>query len=357
MFNQSQAYPPYIERGGEQTYCPPYMNQGAKLHSFLLQANQKSLQALCDKYLNQPTRGMTHYQPVLPYVFLVFAEVEQQYSIKQPDQQRGWVAEVDVAFWILTASMKRVAGVLVPEHFAWFMPYVFVDNPFALMSGREVFGFHKALGQFTLPQSQKADFFATDTMVVDHFSPQSKATWDRLFEIRCIDSGVDHPYVQHWHTVSQAASRIGQLLAGQRGILGTTLKQMMHLLKVFNFDTSAIVFLKQFRDVSHASLACYQAIIETPIKFSTFRGGGILQGQYELILNHFDSHPIAQELGLDVGRQDVIEAFWFDFDFIVEPGTEIWTANEHPLKPIKTSQSNRHSDMSEGMNFPWILRL
>lgn len=331
MFNKSHSnYPLYIERGGEQTYCHPYMMRGAKLSSFLLQANKTSLQSLCDKYLNEPTSGITNYQPVLPYVFLVFAEVEQQYSMKEPDRQRGWMSEIDVAFWILTASMKRVAGVLVPEHFAWFMPYVFVDNAFALISGREVFGFHKALGQFTLPQFQKhADFFATDTMVIDRFSPQTKATWDRLFEVRRIDSGVEHPYLQRWHNVGEASSQIGQLLARQQGgILGAALEQMMNLLKVLNFETSQIVFLKQFRDISDASLACYQAIAETSIKFSAFRGGGILKGQYELILNHFDSYPIAQDLGLNVGRQTVIESFWFDFDFIVKPGTEIWKASE-----------------------------
>lgn len=177
-------------------------------------------------------------------------------------------------------------------------------------------------------------------MVINR-SPQAKATWERLFEVCRVDSGAEYPYLEHWHSINEAASQIGQLLARQQGgILGATLGQMMNLLKVLNLQTSQIVFLKQFRDVSDASLACYQAIVETSIKLSIFRGGGILKGHYELILNHFDSHPIAQDLGLDVGRQPVIEAFWFDFDFIVETGTEIWKASEYTSNPIKISKDN-----------------
>jgi hypothetical protein len=351
MFKQSQSsYPAYIERGGEQTYSPPYMAQGAKLCSFLLQVDRKPLEALCDKYLNQPTGGLTNYQPVLPYVFLVFADIEREYSIQEPDRLRGWMPEMNVAFWILTASMKQIAGVQIPTHFAWFMPYIFVDNVLALISGREVFGFHKALGQFVLPPFQKhADLFAADTATVDRFSPQAKIAWNRLLEVHRVDRvdrSDENPYLQRWQNLSEASSQIGQLLARQTGgILGPTWERMMSLLKMFNFSTSQIVFLKQFRDVHDANLACYQAIVESSIEFYDFRSGGFLAGDYELTLNHFDSHPIAEELGLTVGKQSVIAAFWFDFDFEIEPGVEIWKAGDRADKSKNTTNEHGNSFM------------
>ncbi|NKB17168.1 MAG: acetoacetate decarboxylase family protein [Pseudanabaena sp. CRU_2_10] len=342
MFEQSHSsYPSYIERGGEQTYSPPYMAQGAKLYSFLLQANRKSLQALCDKYLNQPTGGITNYQPVLPYVFLVFADIEREYSMQEPDRQRGWMPEINVAFWILTASSKQVGGVQIPVHFAWFMPYIFVDNIFTLISGREVFGFHKALGQFVLPPFQKhADFFAADTATVARFSSQAKIAWNHLLEVRRVDRSDKNPYLPRWHDLSEASSQIGQLLARQTGgLLGSTWEQMINLLKVMNFATSPIVFLKQFRDVRDTHLACYQAIVETSIKFHDFRSGGFLAGDYELTLNHFDSHPIAQELGLTVGNQKIVAAFWFDLDFAIEPGLEVWKSSDRADKLKNTDKA------------------
>jgi len=322
-------YPLYIERGGEYAFPSPYLHRDARLHSFLLPANLEKLQLLCDKCLNNPTNGKTNYQPVLPYVFLVFAKVEQVSSTQEQYAQRGWLKEVDVAFWILTASFKKVASVPILDGLAWFMPYIFVDKPFAMVTGREAFGFHKGMAEFTIPNLyEKADLFTIDTTVFESFSPTTEATNQRLLEVNRVDFSHDVPHLKRWHTVTEAASQIGVLLAKQQSSwIEKMLKPATNLFSYLDFTTTPLVFLKQFRDVGNPNQACYQAIIEANITFPKFRAGGILQGKYELLLNHFDSHPIANELGLKVGKQDILEAFWFDFDFIVENGREVWKAS------------------------------
>ncbi|WP_088242741.1 hypothetical protein [Calothrix rhizosoleniae] len=320
-------YPKYIERGGEYTFPGPYLHKDARLHSFMLQANYEKLQLLCDKYFNIPTEGKMNYQPILPYVFLVFANVEQVSSTHEQYSQRGWLKEADVAFWILTASVKKVASVPVLNGLAWFMPYIFVDKPFAMVTGREAYGFHKGLGEFIIPDlHSKANLFTIDTTVFESFSPITESSKQRLLEVRQMDSIVNVPHLKRWNNVTEAASQIGRLLAQQQeSWIGKILEPATNFLNLLDFTATPLVFLKQFRDISHPDRACYQAITEANITFPKFREGGILKGKYELLLNNFDSHPIAHELGLKVGKQDILEAFWFDFDFIVENGTEVWS--------------------------------
>ena len=43
-------------------------------------------------------------------------------------------------------------------------------------------------------------------------------------------------------------------------------------------------------------------------------------GRYELDLADFDSHPIARDLGLKPGKNEITDAFWAEFSFRMQPG-------------------------------------
>ncbi|MBD2683571.1 MULTISPECIES: hypothetical protein [Nostoc] len=322
-------YPLYIERGGEQVLKPPFNFENASIHSFLLQAENDKLQFLCDRYLNKFTEDKLEYRPAMPYVFLVVTDVEKVYSLNQKDREMGWMPEIDVSFWILTIAMKRVAGVMIPDRLVWFMPYLFVDSGYAMAGGREIYGYHKMIGQFNIPKlTENAALIKVDTIAFEHFHPDAKAKMQCLFEVRRIDGEINNPHVKDWHSIDEASAQLNQMLAHrQGGITGALIESLSSLLKVFSLQTVPVAFLKQFRDVTDYRRACYQAIVEADAKVTHFRAGGVLQGQYELMLNNFDSHPIAQELGLKVGKQRVLDAFWFNYDFIMEAGTEILKAS------------------------------
>ena len=65
----------------------------------------------------------------------------------------------------------------------WLLPYIWVDNPYAMAMGRGLYGFPKGIGTVTLPASpENPDCFAIDTLVLPTFSPETKGEIVRLVE-------------------------------------------------------------------------------------------------------------------------------------------------------------------------------
>ena len=58
--------PLFVPRGGEQVFCQPVELRQVRFTSFLFHADVAALQALCDRYLNDPSGGALHYRPLLP---------------------------------------------------------------------------------------------------------------------------------------------------------------------------------------------------------------------------------------------------------------------------------------------------
>ena len=91
-------------------------------------------------------------------------------------------------------------------------------------------------------------------------------------------------------------------------------------------ERAPLVFLKQFRDATHTDLACYQAVIEAPIKVKQFYEGGLMDGVYSLQVNPLASHPLAKTLGLHIheDQQSATLSAWMKVDFSLEAGREVW---------------------------------
>ncbi|WP_437721297.1 hypothetical protein [Sorangium sp. So ce861] len=87
-----------------------------------------------------------------------------------------------------------------------------------------------------------------------------------------------------------------------------------------------LAVLKQFRDIEHPDRACYQAIVEAKAKVRALRGFGPLPGTLRVDWDGHGSHPFAADLGLTPGGQEAVAAAWVDFDFVMEPGREVFNA-------------------------------
>ena len=88
-------------------------------------------------------------------------------------------------------------------------------------------------------------------------------------------------------------------------------------------DHIPLVFLKQFRDAQNTRKACYQRLIEAPLKVETFFEGGIFLKPYTLNLASLASHPLAQNLGLKAAEQRSTLGAWMHVDFVLENGMEV----------------------------------
>lgn len=317
--------PNYVDDGrGAPVFRGPYLQRDARLAAFLLNADSKALQRLCDTTFNTPSDNAVDYTPFGPYVLLVYAEMQIQ-SLDPRDHELGWLNETEVSVWIPMTLRKNVGGVKPPDRAAWLLPYLFVDNPYAIAAGREVYGFNKTWGQFERPVDIQHPAFSLDVWGFDTFGPEVEGKPQRLLEVHALapDAAGDIP--GEWSGWDAARSTLIQYLfddwnpeeAGTDAMWTTQLKTM------------PLIFLKQFRDAVDSSKACYQAIIEAPLRIETFRGGGKLAGEYGLTLNPLASHPLAAVLGLQVdadGMARALAAFWLHVDFALESGMIVWQA-------------------------------
>jgi len=175
--------------------------------------------------------------------------------------------------------------------------------------------------------------YAVHAMVLDRHSPGTRAVERELLEIRAEGGFPDTPSATRaFDNVADAFKEISGLLFTNRAAIRLMLE---HGIGVRDFSSNLysyvrraavpMVFLKQFRDAADPRRACYQQLIKATgnVKPTSFAGGGWMMGDYTMDLADHDSHPIAADLGLPVGRSHIDEAFHLTFSFTMEPGEEL----------------------------------
>ena len=315
--SEETALPDYVDGGiGIPVFRGPYHQREAHIAAFPLPARIEALRSLCDTYFDTPSGGAVKVSPLGPYVMLLYAEMQIQ-SLDERDEAIGWMHETEVSFWIpVTSGAGRAA---------WFLPYLFVDNPYAIASGREVYGFPKTWGQFGKPASIQDPEFTVDVWGFTEFDSQAEGTVQRLLETHKSDTAQDTP-PETWTSWDAARSAIIRQVfkdwepqAGDGG--GTQWFEML--------EKMPLLFLKQFRDAVDSRRACYQAIVEAPVQLTTFHSGGLIDAAYILTCQSLASHPLPEILGLDVdssGAMQTLATFWLHVDFTLGSGVEVWRA-------------------------------
>jgi hypothetical protein len=170
--------------------------------------------------------------------------------------------------------------------------------------------------------------FEVKAEVLSRYSPQTRASVERLIAARRTDTGFLE-YAHGWNALEDAVGgfihealhlHTAELVAGS---LVETLSAK-HLL--------SLAFLRQLPSIEDGSRACYQAIAESPFDVTRFGNGGFLAGKYELEILKRDSSPIASELGFAASNSDGDArisphiGYYLDFDFRLDAGQTIWEA-------------------------------
>ncbi len=315
----------YIQRGGEQAFAPPFEQTGTKLKGWLLPADLAAQQATVDRYLNAPMGGQSGftYRALMPAVLFAIAPIAATRSLTEPDSGYGYTPETDVAFWMLVGRGHESGGSWHLDALLWFLPYVFVDVPMTMATGREVYGYPKELAYLTWPAGPNdALVLRAETMVLPVYSPDTKLVRAPIIEVK-------------------RTSGEPSLLEGLGAELGSLTAAFAHLglkedAEVVKALASSLlklevpmVFLKQFRDVIDPLAACYQTIIESPARVSSFPIGWPTLREVAITIYDYASHPIASELGLGTPENGALTltipiGVEVHFDFIVELGVQMW---------------------------------
>jgi hypothetical protein len=306
----------------------PFLCKGTQMFGFLVEADLDKLRALCKKVLSDPAQGALEYVPLSHYVVLAYADVAAVSSIDPPLNHVGSVNERQVAIWVLTAAVKREAGVLVAERLAWFVPYIIVDNAASLTGGREVYGYPKSFGWFDLTGDKVIDELKVDIFGGD-FGPEKQAGRHRLLEITAVEPGTKAQVNKQWDSMADAYDELKDVLWDLEGeeIIIPGLSLAEDLWEDVTKHEINQVFLKQFRSATDGAGADFQNINEVRSMVTRF-GGMSLLNKHKLTLHALDSHPIAKELG--VNSQEAALSYVIDMDFTQGKSDIIWQWGAEP---------------------------
>ncbi len=309
--------PQYVDRDDEIVYRAPYLQKDAFLSSFLIRSGIDNQQQILDEQLNSLSGGKPYrYKALLGHVALVLANIGQVRSTDPRDSQRGWVSEVDVCWWILTAAMDgdRI------DHLAWYIPYIWVNNPYTMVNGRESFGFPKSFASSRIPKSPQdvdGEFYA-DAFVLPTYTPETEVQQLRILSMQRGETKLE----------TEAVEGIAAFEKVVRQIVGHTIQDLEIAAQIVREVLSAkmpVVYLKQFRDIVDPTAACYQAIIESNTTIHAFNGAGLLPFGFKVTTVPMASVDVAKHLGFEVAT-GVDIAMWAKLDFSVDLGKEVWRA-------------------------------
>lgn len=204
--------PQYIERANEQCFLQPYDIKGTNLYGFVLESSLHQLQKLCDKYLNNISSGQVEYRPATNYLILTFGTIDSLASREKPDRDRGYIDEQEVVIWVLTMVGKQCGPVFKIDRFAWFVPYIFVSNSPALVSGREVYGIPKEIGGFKIPPiNQFQEPFSLHTYTWKTLAAKTEAKWEQLIRVSSKNVESESQFPKTWASYSEAVTnKIGR---------------------------------------------------------------------------------------------------------------------------------------------------
>lgn len=356
--------PTYVETGGSQVWRPPYRARHVEAFGFVLGCDRSAIDALLLRDLVEPAGGAVDYRCARKRMVVLFAGIEHLSSAEDPDRLRGYASELEVSVWCLAAD------VLAGRRLVWYLPYVFVDSGQAMASGREVYGYPKQLGVFGPDYPQALTSPGTTTvqaMAIQPFGPgeeailrpmisatrlvaadgpaESPGGFSDLLDLLGDGLGVDEglpfgpgPELSgaitplDWPAPSASPSSVPPW-AGRRVLdtfFGRSLAaddptqligDMVH--------SPTLVFLKQFRDASCSTKACYQAIIEAQlaVKPGTAFYEELDPNLFEVAIEDWDSHPIASDLGVAARmplKPEKVFRAKLGFDILL--GLEVWRA-------------------------------
>src|SRR5262249_53506716 len=158
---------------------------------------------------------------------------------------------------------RQVGPVFVPDRLVFFIPYIFLDRPMPLISGREVYGLHKELCTVGLPgPGEEPELLTLDAPALERFEPDARVAERRLIDVRRVAKGSGEVPERELRAEMKAMLR-DRLLQGGWPAAAPWLARSLSALRRDGLPTVRVVNFKQVRDARDGTLACYQAIIES----------------------------------------------------------------------------------------------
>ncbi len=310
--------PPYVDYPGNPVMHPPMLLNDANMYGFFVKGTLDALQKTVDTCLNGPAQGKAKFKALSPYVMLTFTHVGNAYDLNPEERRKGWISEIDIITWIMVGEMVECDGEEKLNHIYWFPHYIFVDSSFALITGREVYGYPKYLCKYQMPlePGDPTNYFSCDVEAFKTFSPTTKLAWGPLMEVKQV--GTENT----WQHIADVIEEGAELFRSIPDLLDMNINGIEQAIEMIFSPGIDQLYFKQF-PTSYDNTAVYQAVIHAPSPIKAVHSISLASAEYQLTVHEMDSFPLAESLGFVQGVQDVILPFHVNFDFEMAPGEVI----------------------------------
>jgi len=306
---------PYISWFGHGTtnFAPPASFTNVNVNIFAVAASLSAIQSLADRLLNPAGGGQVRYQAALPIAIFSFADAERCTSVAEP---AGWTPGREVM--VLTALWEFRSPSPLPTRLVFWAPYIFIDYTIGLVCGREIWGWPKNMGRVGAAADGPNSEFSVETTIFRTLAAETRGEQTTLFKIWRTQAAARQ--APTWADGAQAAVGLVE------GLLGDLAGEVLRALCLKPRIESVV--LKQFRSSSEPKLACYQAIVNSPVVITNFMGGGPSFDQFAIEIATCESHPILSDLfgrAPDHGSTTLPVKFagWSTVDYEAIAGVEI----------------------------------
>jgi len=312
-----RARPAYVDYGGLTSSSQPDLCLGTTLYGFIVKANYECLKAICHQVFNQPSSGAVTCDPLGNWLVLTFGKIDKIRPQTPPFSGMGYATEQNVTIWVPVTVLHRERGIVRSLPLAWFVPYIWVDNPLSLVNGREIYGYAKQWGWITLPDVGSRGF------ALDAFGgnfglniPVDRRPLLRLYD----DMNVGRAREQG--PFEQAAASLRRMLADVASF--KVIEDFEKLLFKFVHVSVPQIFLKEFRSIANGREATLMQITQAAARVKQVRRIGLLN-PHSLVVYPLDSHPLGRQLGLTDQRLSI--GFEIDVDFELSNGVVLWDSS------------------------------
>lgn len=297
---------------------PPCRMSNAKMYGFFAKIDPLKVQNYIDSTLNLAATDELYFKGIGEYALLTFTDIEKIASLTPPFSEQGWMQETDIIIWLPIAQVEKQGTDEDITHLYWYPAFICVNNIYALINGRETWGYNKYLCDYQMPSSvEMLTDFSVSLDCFKHFSPSSKLQSQQLFTVTKNTATQTGGLLS---ALEDFGEQVANLFAGDH--LGIDLSLLKQLLSGFVNPQMDQILFKQFPD-GQGDKAVYQAVLHSPSEIKKIHQFKLLSGNYQLHLQQVDSFPLAQMFGLQLGSQAVHLPFYIKMDFDQLHATQI----------------------------------
>ncbi|MGE0729936.1 MAG: NAD(P)-binding protein [Acidimicrobiia bacterium] len=316
---------------GALTAVPgPYASDSTTLYTWLAEVDPQRAAAVARRCFDELTGGAVRVEPIGSLALLTAGDISSVSSESPAYRALGRLSEKQVVVWLPcrvhwdpTAAHRRPE----PPAFALFVPYIWVDNPMSLTTGREGLGWPKAMADFD-PVDGLSLPLSLSVYGLERYSPDSAARGGLPLLSITASAGEGAGEVAD-EVVSVAELGVRLAAAAAEAFGGHGAEAIGAIVEALRERGLPQLFAKSLIAADDDARNDFNEIVTAQATVRSW-GETRLLGPCELVVHDVASHPLRTDLGLQSQRLPF--GFRIELDFVQESGAVRWSSWASPAQ-------------------------